>query len=156
MPTDAPIVKEKTAGPTVKQFSVFLLNKVGALLEVVRLLNENEVHVLGLNSQVATDSALVRLIVSDPEMVESLFDLHEIAYSISEILVVEMRETAVDLRRMLQTLLMAEVNIQVCYPVLYRPHGRAALALHLDDLECGWSALAGGGFQILNQIDLSR
>jgi hypothetical protein len=156
MPTDVPIVKEKTAGPTVKQFSVFLLNKVGALLEVVRLLNENEVHVLGLNSQVSTDSALVRLIVSDPEMVESLFDLHEIAYSISEILVVEMRETAVDLRRMLQTLLMAEVNIQVCYPVLYRPHGRAALALHLDDFECGWSALAGGGFQILNQIDLSR
>ena len=94
MPTDAPIVKEKTAGPTVKQFSVFLLNKVGALLELVKLLNDHEVHVLALNSQDSTDSALVRLIVSDPEMVESLFDLHEVAYSISEILVVEMREAA--------------------------------------------------------------
>ena len=156
MTTDVPIVKEKTAGPTVKQFSVFLLNKVGALLEVVKLLNDHQVQVLALNAQDSTDSASVRLIVSDPEMVESLFDLHEIAYSISEILVVEMRETAVDLRRMLQSLLMAEVNIQVCYPVLYRPHGRSALALHLDDFECGWTVLAGEGFQILNQIDLAR
>lgn len=156
MTTDVPTVKEKTAGPTVKQFSVFLLNKVGALLELVKLLNDHDVHVLALNSQDSTDSALVRLIVSDPEMVESLFELHEIAYSISEILVVEMRETAVDLKRMLQALLMAEVNIQVCYPILYRPHGRSALALHVDDLDCGWTVLAGEGFQILHQIDLSR
>jgi len=156
MTTDVPTVKEKTAGPTVKQFSVFLLNKVGALLELVKLLNDHDVHVLALNSQDSTDSALVRLIVSDPDMVESLFELHEIAYSISEILVVEMRETAVDLKRMLQALLMAEVNIQVCYPILYRPHGRSALALHVDDLDCSWTVLAGEGFQVLHQIDLSR
>ena len=49
MSTDVPTVKEKTAGPTVKQFSVFLLNKVGALLELVKLLNYHDVHVLGLN-----------------------------------------------------------------------------------------------------------
>jgi hypothetical protein len=156
MPTDVPIVREKTAGPPVKQFSVFLLNKVGALLEVVNLLNVNGVQVLALNSQDSTDSALARLIVSDPEAVESLFELHEIPYSVSDVLVVEMKETAVDLKRMLQSLLMAEVNIQVCYPVLYRPHGRSAMALHLDDPECGGSVLAGEGFQILNQVDLSR
>ena len=104
MPTDVPKVTEKTSGPTVKQFSIFLQNKVGALLEVVKLLNANEVHVLALNSQDSTDSAIVRIIASDPDAVESLFDLHEIAYSISEILVVEMKEVATDLKRMLQRL----------------------------------------------------
>jgi hypothetical protein len=120
------------------------------------MLNESDVHVLALNSQDSTDSALVRLVVSDPDAVENIFDLNEIAYSISDILVVEMREVAVDLRKMLQSLLMAEVNIQVCYPLLLRPHGRSALALHLDDADCGWSVLAGEGFTILNQSDLSR
>jgi hypothetical protein len=156
MPTDVPKVTEKTSGPTVKQFSIFLQNKVGALLEVVKLLNANEVHVLALNAQDSTDSAIVRIIASDPDAVESIFDLHEIAYSISEILVVEMKEVATDLKRVLQSLLMAEVNIQVCYPILIRPHGRSAMALHLDDQECGWSVLAGEGFRILSQTDLSR
>ncbi len=156
MPTESPRVKEKTSGPTVKQFSIFLLNKVGALLEVVKLLNDANVHVLALNAQDSTDSAIVRIVTSDPEMVEDVFDLHEVAYSISEILVVEMKEVAVDLKRMLYSLLMAEVNIQVCYPILVRPHGRSAMALHLDDSECGWSVLTGEGFKILSQSDLSR
>src|SRR4030081_259490 len=156
MATEEPKIREKTSGPCVKQFSVFLLNRVGALLEIVRMLNESDVHVLALNSQDSTDSALVRLVVSDPDAVESIFDLNEIAYSISDILVVEMREVAVDLSKMLQSLLMAEVNIQVCYPILVRPHGRSAMVLHLDDLECGWSVLAGERFRILSQSDLSR
>jgi hypothetical protein len=156
MGTDVSKVTEKTAGPTVRQYSIFLQNKVGALLEVVRLLNDNDVHVLALNSQDSTDSAIVRIVVSDPDAVEEIFDLHEVAYSISEILVVEMNEVAIDLRRMLQTLLMAEVNIQVCYPILVRPHGRSAMALHLDDQECGWSVLSGERFRILSQSDLSR
>ena len=137
MATEEPQIREKTSGPSVKQFSVFLLNRVGALLEIVRMLNESDVHVLALNSHDSTDSALVRLVVSDPDAVENIFDLNEIAYSISDILVVEMREVAVDLRKMLQSLLMAEVNIQVCYPLLLRPHGKSALALHLDDADCG-------------------
>jgi hypothetical protein len=156
MATEEPQIREKTSGPCVKQFSVFLLNRVGALLEIVRMLNDSDVHVLALNSQDSTDSALVRLVVSDPDAVESIFDLNEIAYSISDILVVEMREVAVDLRKLLQSLLMAEVNIQVCYPLLLRPHGRSALALHLDDPDCGCSVLEGEGFTILNQTDLSR
>lgn len=156
MSTDVRSVKEKTEGPTVKQFSVFLHNKVGALLEVVKLLNENNVHVLALNAQDSTDSAIVRLVGSDPDAIENLFDINEIAYSISEILVVEMKEVATELRRMLQTLLMAEVNILVCYPILMRPHGRSAMVLHLDDHECGWSVLTGEGFRTLSQADLSR
>ena len=156
MATDVSKVKEKTAGPTVKQYSIFLQNRVGALLEVVRLLNDNEVHVLALNAQDSTDSAIVRIVASDPDAVEELFDVHEIAYSISEILVVEMNEVATDLRRMLQSLLMAEVNIQVCYPILVRPHGRSAMALHLDDHECACSVLTGERFRVLSQSDLSR
>jgi hypothetical protein len=156
MATDVAKVIERTAGPTIKQFSIFLQNKVGALLEIVKLLNDNNVHVLALNCQDSTDAAIVRIVVSDPEVAESLFDQHEIACSVSEILVVEMKEVATGLKRMLQCLLMAEVNILVCYPLLIRPHGRSAMALHIDDAECGWSVLAGEGFQILNQNDLSR
>jgi hypothetical protein len=156
MAKDALKVQEKTSGHAVKQFSVFLLNKVGALLEIVRLLNENDVHVIALNSQDSTDSAIVRIIASDPDQVEYLFDLHEVAYSISEILVVELKEVATDLKRLLSALLMAEVNILVCYPLLIRPHGRSAMALHLDDPECAWSVVAGQGFSVLNQSDLSR
>ena len=156
MATAGAQVRETTSGPTVKQFSVFLSNKVGALLEIIRILNESEVHVIGLNSQDSTDSAIVRIIVSDPEAVEQIFDLHEVAYSISEILVVEMREVAVDLKKLLSCLLMAEVNIQVCYPLLLVPTAVLPWLSTWTMSSAPDRSWGGRGFTILNQTDLSR
>lgn len=154
--TTLPRTTEKFDGPAVRQFSVFLKNKVGALLDVVRMLNVHAVQVLALSVQDSTDSSIVRLVVSDPDLVETLFRDHDIPCSVSEMLVVEMREVATDLGRVLSSLLSAEVNIYFSYPLLTRPNGRAALALHLDDHECATAALSGDGFQLLSQTDLSR
>ena len=96
---------QKFDGPRVKQFSVFLKNKVGAFLEVVRLLHVHTVDVIGLSVQDSTDSSIVRLIVSDPEIVESLLGENEIPFVVCEMVVVEIEEVAVDLGRLLASLL---------------------------------------------------
>ncbi len=147
---------EKLDGAPVRQFSVFLQNKVGALLEVVKLLNEHHVVVLALSIQDSSESSIGRMVVSDPERVTQLFHEHEVPFSECEVLVVELREGAADLAKVLAALLMAEVNIYFSYPLLVRPRGRAVLAMHLDDIECSSSVLRGDGFQILTQADLSR
>ena len=147
---------EKLSGPEVRQFSVFLQNKVGALLEVVKLLTEHNVAVLALSIQDSSESSIGRMIVSDPERVTALFHDNDIPFSHCEVLVVELRESAADLARVLAALLMAEVNIFFSYPLLVRPRGRAVLAMHVDDTECSSSVLRGDGFTILSQSDLSR
>ena len=143
-------------GPKVRQFSVFLKNKVGALLEVVRMLNRHHLEVIALSVQDSTDSSIVRLVVSDPDLVEQLFKEHDIAFGVCEMVVVEMEEVATDLCKVLASLLAAEVNIYFSYPLLMRPHGRAALALHVEDHECAASVLGGDGFKLLSQADISR
>lgn len=147
---------EKLNSPNVRQFSVFLQNKVGALLEVVKLLNENNIIVLALSIAEASESAIGRMIVSDPERVAELFHENDIPHSVCEMMVVELKEGPGDLASILAALLMAEVNIHFSYPLLIRPRGRAVLALHLDDAECATSVLRGEGFNLLSQGDLSR
>jgi hypothetical protein len=136
--------------------SVFLENKVGALLEVVKLLNTHNVQVVALTVQDAADSSIVRIIVSDPDLVENLFEEHGVAYAIIGMLVVELPESAEELGRMLSSLLQAEVNIHFSYPLLTRPRGKAALAVHVDDDDCAASVLSGSGFRLLRQTDISR
>lgn len=140
----------------VRHFSVFLENKVGALLEVVKLLGEHNIVVLALSIQDSAESSICRFIVSDPDRVEDLFEENDIPHSVSEILVTELKEGAIDLPHVLAALLKAEVNVLFSYPLLIRPRGRAVLALHVDDLECASAVLRGDGFAILNQADLSR
>ncbi len=152
----SPLTDKKFDGPKVTQFSVFVKNKAGALMNIVRLLNLGDIEVVALSVLDATDSAVVRMLVSDPERVEVLFRANDVAYSTTEMVVVEMVEVARDLTRVLTSLLQAEVNIYFSYPLLTRPHGRSALALHVDDDECATSVLAGEGFVLLSQTDISR
>ncbi len=158
MPTKTPPTTSagtRAARDRVVQFSIFLRNKVGAFLDVVRLLQEHQVNVLGTTIEPSADTAIVRVVVSDPDAVEGIFHLHSIPYSTWPLVVVELKE-ADHFGQVLTALLAAEVNIYGAYALLTRPHGHATLALHVEDNECATSVLNGSGFIILSQDDLSR
>ena len=158
MPTSNPpttSTETRAARERVVQFSIFLRNKVGAFLDVVRLLQEHHVNVLGTTIEPSADTAIVRIVVSDPETVEGIFHLHSIPYSTWPLVVVELKE-ADHFGQVLTALLAAEVNIFGAYALLTRPNDNAALALHVEDNECATSVLNGSGFVILSQDDLSR
>jgi hypothetical protein len=156
MGVDLPQTASKIDGPLVKQFSIFLPNKVGAMMEVVKLLHAHNTHVVALSISESTDSAIARIMVSDPETVEQLFRKHNVPYGVCSMVVVELREVATQLAKLLAALLMAEVNVHFTYPLLTHPRGFAALALHVDDTDCAASVLQGEGFQLLSQSDISR
>jgi hypothetical protein len=145
----------RSPGDGVVQFRIFLRNKVGALLDIVKLLNEHHVQVLATSIEASADTAIVRVVVSDPESVEGIFHLHSIPYSACPLVVVEFKE-ATQFGDMLAALLAAEVNIFGAYALLTRPHGLAALALHVEDNDCAANVLSRSGFNILTQHDLSR
>ena len=111
---------------------------------------------LALDVQDSAECAIVRIIVSDPEQAQEHFDLHNIPFSASNILVVELREGASELPKLLSALLMAEVNIHGSYGLLTRPRGNTALALHVEDNDCAIAVLTSHRFRVLSQMDISR
>ena len=156
MDVDLPQTSSKMDGPLVKQFSIFLPNKVGAMMDVVKLLHTHNAHVVAMSISESTDSAIARIITSDPDQVERLFGEHDVAFGVCEMVVVEMTEVAGQLSKLLAALLMAEVNVHFTYPLLTRPRGFAGLAMHVDDADCASSVLLGEGFKLLSQSDISR
>lgn len=156
MALDLPETASKIGGPLVKQFSVFLPNKVGAMLDIMKLLDAHHTHVVAVSVSESTDSAIARIVVSDPERVEELFKQNNIAYGLCEVVVVELREVATQLIKLFASIFMAEVNVHFTYPLLTRPRGMAALAVHVDDTDCASSVLLGAGFKLLSQDEISR
>jgi hypothetical protein len=156
MALDLPKTTSKRDGPLVKQFSVFLPNKVGAMHDVLKMLNAHDYHVMAMSVSESTDSAIARLVVSDPGGVEKLLKQNNIAFGTCDVVVVEMHEVATELSKLFAALFMAEVNVHFTYPLLIRPRGQAALAVHVDDNECAISVLSGAGFCLLSQSEISR
>src|SRR5438132_5157222 len=106
MTVNLPETTSKMEGPLVKQFSVFLPNKVGAMLEIVKLLNTQNTHVVALSVSESTDSAIERIINSDQARVEKLFWEKNVPFGVSEVVVVELREVATQLAKLLAALVM--------------------------------------------------
>ena len=140
----------------VKQFSVFMENKVGRLLDIVKMFSQAQVHVVALSILDTADAAIVRLVTDDPDKARALFQEHGLAFTEVTLVVVELSSSAADLKAVLTALLQAECNIHSAYSLLTRPRGKAALALHVEDRECATAVLTGNQFKLLTQRDISR
>ncbi|MDX1680226.1 MAG: hypothetical protein R3242_05800 [Akkermansiaceae bacterium] len=143
-------------GEPVRQFSVMLPNRVGALAAMVKLLRGQNIEVLGLSVQDSRDATVARLVVSDPESTETLFIERGFAHAINDIVVIAFRESATELLQCLDTLMVAETNIDFAYALLPCPEGQSMLAMHVEDYEFAVAILHQSGFKLMYQRDLSR
>src|SRR5438477_11074389 len=75
--------------PSVTQFSVFLENRVGQLLEVLRAFHGSKVKIVGLTISDAADCSILRLLLSHPEQGRELLSLSKLAFAENELIVVE-------------------------------------------------------------------
>jgi len=139
----------------VKQFSVFVANRVGLLHELTALLKRNNVHVMAITVLDTTDSAIVRLIVDDPDKARALMTGHDFSYTESEVLAVEITSEA-ELTGVLAAVLEAEVNIHYIYSFIKRPQGKAALAINVEDPDVATQSLSQRGYKVLTQVDIAR
>ena len=142
--------------PLVRQFSVFLENKVGALLDLTRTLGEANVHVCGISVVDTADSSVVRIVVDDPDHCRQVLHKAQIPTGESTLVVVELPRGPEKLDVVLRSLVAAEVNVQYTYSLMVRPRDKALLALHCEDPEYAREVLAKAGFAVLSQKDISR
>jgi hypothetical protein len=140
--------------PSITQFSVFLENRVGQLLELVRSFHGSKVKIVGLSIADAADCCIVRLVLSHPEQGRELLQLSELAFAENDLVVVELPQGPQSLVEICSGLLQAEINIHYAYPLIVHPLGRSALALHVDNIEAASATLRDKGFEILCEADL--
>jgi hypothetical protein len=147
---------ETVRQPLVRQFSAFLENKVGALLDLTRTLSEGNVHICGLSVVDTADASVIRMVVDDPERCRELLHKSNVAVNESSLVVVELPRGPEKLDSVLRQLVAAEVNIQYTYSLMIRPRDKALLALHCEDSEYARDVLQRAGFSVLSQKDISR
>jgi len=145
--------KPRRADPVI-QFSVFTPNRLGRLHDLIRLLNARSVHVLGLMVLDTTDSAIIRVVVDDPDRARELLVQEGFPFTESNLVVVEVNSA--DLNRLMSALLEAELNINYLYSFIPQPQGKPVLGLSMEDNETAEQALKRHQFRTLKQADISR
>jgi hypothetical protein len=141
--------------PSVRQFNVFVANRVGGLLGVVRRFESTDVRIVSLAVVESADCAIIRLVLSDPERAIEIFEQARLPFIESDLLVVKLPEGSHPLLQICKALLAAEISIHYAYPLLVGPQGCAALALHVEDHETAVTVLERQGFVVFTENDFT-
>jgi hypothetical protein len=142
-------------GSAVTQFSVFTPNRLGRLRDLVGLLASKSINVLALMVLDTTDSAILRIVVDDPEKARELLREQNFPFTESALVAVEL--SAPDqLVRLMSALLEAELNINYLYSFIPQSRGKSILGLSMEDNEMAEQVLKRHQFVVLKQSDISR
>ena len=140
--------------PSVRQFNVFVANRLGGLLDVVRRFESTDIRIVSLTVVDSADCAIIRLVLKDPERALEVFRQANLPVTESDLLVVQLPDGPQPLLQICKALLGAELNIHYAYPLLIGPLGNAALALHVEDHESAARTLEQQGFVLYTEGDL--
>ncbi len=140
--------------PSVRQFSVFLENRVGVLMEVVRAFEASQNRIVALSVNDSVDCAIIRMVLSDPERARETFERHHWPFVETDLLVVQLPDGPQPIAQICKALLAAEINIHYAYPLMLNPAGKPAMALHVDSHETAAATLQSQGFRTFTEGDL--
>ncbi len=157
MPTEAanPSIGKDFQPPVNVQFSVFLDNRVGQLLNLLDIFQDQALRVAAIAVNDATDHAVIRLLTSRHELARRLLQRHQMPFSENEVLVAEL-DGRHDLVSVCTLLLNAEVNVHYAYPLLVQPRRHPGIALHTDDQVLACQLLRRRMVNLLAENDLGE
>ena len=140
--------------PTIRQFTVFLENRVGQLLDVVRRFEGTGIRIVALSINDSAECAFVRFLVSHPERGREILERAGLAIIESDLIGLELPEGSQPLLQICAALLQAEINIIQAYPLITPPHGVPAVAIMVDNTDVALEMLAAKGFKMITEDDL--
>ena len=140
--------------PALRQFTIFLENRVGQLLEVVKRFEGTGIRVCALSINDASECAFVRFLVSDADRGREILERSGLAMIETDLVGVELPPGPQPLLRVCTALLQAELNIIQAYPLIVRPNGKPAVAIMVENIELAMETLREKGFTILSEGDL--
>jgi hypothetical protein len=132
----------------LRQFSVFLPNRVGQLSELLGMLTTEGIEVMGVCVVDSTDWAVVRLVFDDPDKGREVLGRHKLAFTECDALGLVLAD-ANTLHKACSALLLAELSVQFAYPLLIQSEGRPVMVLHVDDEVTAVRMLTQHGFPMI-------
>lgn len=142
------------APPTVRQFSVFLNNKVGKLLELLRTFDEAPSTRLAAFAIVdSSDYAVVRMIFTNADAARHILRRSQYTFAETDLIIMELGEQQC-LSGACLYLLGAELNIRFAYPIMLRGE-HPAVAICVDDNHLAGQILLRKRFRLLSEEDLA-
>ena len=142
---------------SIKQISVFLENKPGALYAMTGVLAQNKIDMRALNVAETKDFGIVRVIVDNVYAATTVLKDAGYVHSVTPVLGVAIPDVPGGLNKVLQVLTDAKVNVEYMYAFLGgKDVDHAYMIFRVEDNNAAAAALASRGIKMVEQEEIDR
>ena len=141
---------------TSKQVSVFLEIRPGALTELWKVLEEENINVRAMCLAEAEDFGVLRLMADDPYNVTTKLQDRSYVCKLTNVLTVEIDDKPGALVKTFEKLSDAGVNINYSYAFLSKKANKAYLVIRVSHTKEALSKLEGADVKIICQDEMSE
>ena len=140
----------------IKQLTVFVENKQGALVSITDTLAQNNVNIRALSIAETNDFGILRLIVNDEATAVKTLSENGYLIKVTEVVGVKIGDAPGKLTAALDVLDRSGINMEYLYAFMARTEKHAYVVLRVEDNEIAEAALENAGFHLITDADICK
>ena len=140
----------------IKQLTVFVENKQGALVSITDILASNNINLRALSIAETQDFGILRLIVNDEKTAEKTLTDAGYLIKVTDVVGVKIGDEPGKLTSALSVLDKAGINMEYLYAFMARTEKHAYVVLRVEDNAAAEEALGEAGFHLITEADIAK
>ena len=140
----------------IKQLTVYVENKKGAMVSVTDVLSKNNVNIRALSIAETQDFGILRLIVNDEETAMKALQEEDYLVKAIDVVGVKIGDAPGKLTAALNVLDKSDINVEYLYAFMARTEKHAYVVLRVEDNAAAEAALEDAGFHLITEADICK
>jgi hypothetical protein len=140
----------------LKQLSLFLENKPGALSRPIRLLAKARVNILTLSLADSRQFGILRLIVKDWEGAKKLLEKNSFVVNLTDMVALEVEDRPGGLAKILTEIEKAGINVEYMYAFTVKREHKGVLVFRFGDPDKAIAALQKKRINVVGRDELAE
>ena len=141
---------------SLKQLSIFVENKQGALVGVTDALASHGINLRALSIADTEDFGILRIIVNDTDAACKVLTDAGYLIKMTDVVGVKIGDAPGKLSKALAVLDKAEINMEYLYAFMSRTEKHAYVVLRVADNAAAEAALEADGFHLITDADVNK
>ena len=141
---------------SLKQLTIFVENKKGALVDITKTLADNNVNLRALSIADTQDFGILRLIVNDNETATKALQDAGYLIKMTDVVGVKIGDQPGKLSMALDVLDKADINMEYLYAFMARTEKHAYVVLRVENNKTAEAVLTEAGFKLITEADICK
>lgn len=140
----------------IKQLTVFVENKQGALVSITNTLSKHNINLRALSIAETKEFGILRLIVNDEATAEKILKEEGYLIKITDVVGVKIGDQPGKLSEALKVLDDNKINMEYLYAFMARTEKHAYVVIRVEDNDAAEKALLAAGFHLITEADVDK